>query len=47
MMGNDHEFPSGEEGSLQREAWPAEGAVQLEAQVHHDPVKCHFHTYGM
>lgn len=24
-----------------KEAQPAEGAVQLEAQVHRDPVKCH------
>lgn len=47
VVGKDHDFPLGEKGSLQREAQPAEGAVQLEAQVHHDPVKCHFCTYGI
>ena len=44
---NDHGFPLGGAGSLQREAQPAEGVVQLEAQVHRDPVKCHFCTYGI
>lgn len=47
VVGNVHGFPLGEEGSRQREAQPAEGVVQLEAQVHHDPVKCHFCTYGI
>lgn len=47
VVGNDHGFPLGEEASLQREAQPAEGVVQLEAQVYHDPVKCYFCTYGI